>query len=154
MLGFLMSPFARLIFKGFAATVFAAPGFSFGSPATTQADFLGVGDHFCSLNVGGLNRTYLVHVPRGYDPTKPEAVVLALHGAAMTGSMMVWFSGLNVTSEKNNFIVLYPNGTGFGPLGVLPEASHEVTTTMKTALPQWFRCRLICTGASKATNTK
>jgi polyhydroxybutyrate depolymerase len=111
-----MSPFARLIFRGFAAAVFASPAFSFGSPATTQAGPLGPGDHFCSLTVGGLNRTYLVHIPMGYDSTKPEPVVLALHGAAMTGSMMVRFSGLNETSEKNNFIVVYPNGTGFGPI--------------------------------------
>ena len=116
MLGFLMSPIARLIFKGFAAAVFAAPAFSFGSQATTREDALGVGNHFCSLTVGGLNRTYLVHIPKGYDSTKPEPVVLALYGAAMTGSMMVWFSGLNETSGKNNFIVVYPNGTGFGPL--------------------------------------
>jgi len=111
-----MGPFARVMFKGFAAAVFAAPACSFGSPATTQATSLGTGDHFCSLFVGGLKRTYLVHIPGGYDSTKPTPVVLALHGAAMTGSMMVRFSGLNETSENNNFIVVYPNGTGFGPL--------------------------------------
>ena len=46
---------------------------------------------------------------------KPVPVVLALHGAAMNGSMMVWFSGLNKTSDKSGFIVVYPSGTGTGP---------------------------------------
>jgi polyhydroxybutyrate depolymerase len=42
-------------------------------------------------------------------------VVLALHGAAMNGSMMVWFSGLNKKSDEAGFIVVYPSGTGIGP---------------------------------------
>ena len=111
-----MRAITRWIFKGFAAAVFAAPIISFSRAATTQPATLRPGDHFCPLTVGGLNRSYLVHVPKGYDSTKPEPVVLALHGMAMTGAMMVNFTGLNDTSEKNNFIVVYPNGTGFGPL--------------------------------------
>ena len=51
----------------------------------------------------------------GYDPKKPAPVVLALHGAAMNGPMMVWFSGLDKTSDKEGFIVVYPSGTGTGP---------------------------------------
>ena len=35
---------------------------------------------------------------------------------AMNGSMMVWFSGLNKTSDEAGFIVVYPSGTGIGPL--------------------------------------
>ena len=38
-----------------------------------------------------------------------------LHGAAMNGSMMVWFSGLNKKSDEAGFIVVYPSGTGTGP---------------------------------------
>jgi polyhydroxybutyrate depolymerase len=60
--------------------------------------------------MGEQKRTYIVHVPKGYDPKKPAPVVLALHGAAMNGSMMVWFSGLNKTSDKECFIVVYPSG--------------------------------------------
>ncbi len=80
-----------------------------------QTDTLGPGDHTRNLIMGEQNRTYLVHVPKGYDPKKPASVVLALHGAAMNGSMMVWFSDLNKTSDKAGFIVVYPSGTGTGP---------------------------------------
>ena len=65
-----------------------------------------------SLSVGGLNRTYVVHVPEGHDHKAPMPVVLALHGATMNGPMMAWFSGLNRKADEAGFIVVYPNGTG------------------------------------------
>ena len=79
------------------------------------ADPLGPGDHTRTLMMGEQKRTYLVHIPQGYEPKKPAPVVLALHGAAMNGSMMVWFSGLNKTSNAARFIAVYPSGTGKGP---------------------------------------
>ena len=63
-------------------------------------DPLGPGDHTRTVLMGEQKRTYLVHVPKDYDPKKPTPVVLALHGAAMNGSMMVWFSGLNKKSDE------------------------------------------------------
>ena len=80
-----------------------------------QPDPLGPGDHTRTLMMGGLKRTYLVHVPKGYDPKTPTPVVLALHGAAMNGPMMVWFSGLTTKSDAAGFVVVYPSGTGTGP---------------------------------------
>ena len=76
---------------------------------------IGPGGHTRTVMMGKQSRTYIVHVPKDYDPKKPAPVVLALHGAAMNGSMMVWFSGLNKTSDKAGFIVVYPSGTGTGP---------------------------------------
>jgi polyhydroxybutyrate depolymerase len=83
--------------------------------AVAQPAPLGPGDHTRTLMMGEQKRTYLVHVPKGYDPKKPIPVVLALHGAAMNGPMMVGFSGLNKKSEEAGFIVVYPSGTGTGP---------------------------------------
>src|SRR2546423_15100633 len=59
--------------------------------------------------------TYIFHSQKGYNLKKPAPVVLALHGAAMNGPMMVWFSGLNMKSEEAGFVVVYPSGTGTGP---------------------------------------
>lgn len=73
---------------------------------------LGPGDHSRTVIQGDLKRNYILHIPKGYDASKPTPVVLALHGAAMDGSMMVWFSGLNRKSEDAGFIVVYPSGTG------------------------------------------
>ena len=85
------------------------------APPKAQPDALGPGDSTRTLMMGEQKRTYLVHIPKGYDPDKPAPVVLALHGAAMDGPMMVWFSGLNKKSDEAGFIVVYPSGTGIGP---------------------------------------
>lgn len=75
-------------------------------------DPLGPGDHTRSLKMGEQERSYLVHVPKGYDPKKPTLVVLALHGALMTGPMMAPFSGLNKKADEESFVVIYPSGLG------------------------------------------
>ena len=83
--------------------------------AVAQPAPLGPGDHTRTLMMGEQKRTYLVHVPKGCDPEKAAPVVLALHGAAMDGPMMVWFTGLNKKSDEAGFVVVYPSGTGIGP---------------------------------------
>ena len=85
------------------------------SLVVAQPEAIGPGDHTRTIMMGEQKRTYIFHVPKDYDPKKPAPVVLALHGAAMNGSMMVWFSGLDKTSDKEGFIVVYPSGTGTGP---------------------------------------
>jgi polyhydroxybutyrate depolymerase len=65
-----------------------------------------------TLVVGGLNRTYVVHAPKGHALTTPRPVVLALHGATMNGPMMASFSGLNGKADEAGFLAVYPNGTG------------------------------------------
>ena len=84
-----------------------------------------------SLKVGGLTRTYVVHVPKGRDPKSPLPVVLALHGATMNGPMMAWFSGLNRKADEAGFLAVYPNGTGthssyFWNGGTGPAAQNNV----------------------------
>ena len=51
-------------------------------------------------------------MPPKYDPKQPTPVVLALHGASMTAKLMEVFTDLNKTADANDFIVVYPNGTG------------------------------------------
>jgi polyhydroxybutyrate depolymerase len=91
------------------------PAFVAREAPPERAVLLGPGDHTRTLMMGKRKRTYLVHVPKGHDPKKPTPVVLALHGAAMNGPMMVWFSGLTRKADESGFIVIYPSGTGAGP---------------------------------------
>ena len=88
------------------------------------------GDHTRTFTVDGVLRTYVAHVPPGYVAGKPTPVVLALHGAAMNGLMMVGFTDLDATADKAGFIVVYPSGTGVGPFrtwnaGGFPGASNK-----------------------------
>jgi polyhydroxybutyrate depolymerase len=76
------------------------------------AEPLGPGTHTLSLDVGGLQRSAIVHVPPRYDGTMPLPVVLAFHGGMANAANMVRFSGLDDKADEAGFIVVYPNGTG------------------------------------------
>jgi len=73
---------------------------------------LGPGDHTRSFKMGEPERSYLVHVPKGYDSKKATPVVLALHAALMDGPMMVSLSGMSKKADEEGFVVVYPSGTG------------------------------------------
>jgi polyhydroxybutyrate depolymerase len=63
------------------------------------------------MEVDGRARSYLLHVPRSL--TRPAPLIIALHGAAMTSSMMPAFTGLNELASREGVVVVYPDGTGF-----------------------------------------
>jgi polyhydroxybutyrate depolymerase len=81
---------------------------------TLPADKLEAGDARRSVEVGGMKRSYNVHVPPQYDAKRPTPVVLALHGAGMNGAMMRFFCALDRKADAEGFIVVYPDGTGAG----------------------------------------
>lgn len=76
------------------------------------ADAVGPGDYTQILTAGGLKRSYLVHIPAGYDQAKPTPVVLVFHGGGTDAEIMVRFSGFNKKADDEGFIVVYPNGMG------------------------------------------
>ncbi|AGA26545.1 extracellular catalytic domain type 1 short-chain-length polyhydroxyalkanoate depolymerase [Singulisphaera acidiphila] len=78
----------------------------------TQISALEPGDSTRTITVGDLERSYLVHVPKSYDGSKPVPVVLVFHGGGSNAGQWVRFCGLNETADKAGFIAVYPNGTG------------------------------------------
>jgi polyhydroxybutyrate depolymerase len=79
----------------------------------SQPEALGPGDHKRTITVDHAKRVHWIHVPPKYDPKQPTPVVLALHGASMVDKLMEGMTGLDKTADEHNFIVVYPNGTGF-----------------------------------------
>jgi len=63
-----------------------------------------------SLEHDGLARTYLLHVPASYTGDEAVPLVLALHGGRGTGRKMSRLTGFNALSEREGFIVVYPEG--------------------------------------------
>lgn len=64
----------------------------------------------------GLEREYLLHVPRSYDRTKPTPLVISLHGGGMWPAAQKETSRWNEAAERHGFIAVYPSGiTGDGP---------------------------------------
>ena len=71
-----------------------------------------------TLEIGGHQRTVIVHVPAGYNSSRGVALVLNLHGSGSTAAAQEVFSGMDATSDQGSFIVAYPqglisSGTGF-----------------------------------------
>jgi polyhydroxybutyrate depolymerase len=71
-----------------------------------------------NLEIGGHQRTVIVHLPPDYNSSRAVALVLNLHGSGSTAAAQEVFSGMDATSDKGSFIVVYPQGlipagTGF-----------------------------------------
>lgn len=65
-----------------------------------------------SLEVGGLKRTFLLHIPAHLSPDAHPPLVIVLHGGGGKGRSMVRFSGFNKIADREGFIVVYPDGYG------------------------------------------
>jgi polyhydroxybutyrate depolymerase len=61
----------------------------------------------------GKKRRYLLYVPKSYHPERPTPLVISIHGFAEWPAHQAEISHWNQVAEENNFIVVYPCGTGF-----------------------------------------
>jgi polyhydroxybutyrate depolymerase len=75
----------------------------------------GTYEHNLDMRISGFRRSYLIHIPKGYNPARPAPLVVALHGAFSTARKMEAETGLSELADRAGFITLYPNGiTLFG----------------------------------------
>jgi len=65
-----------------------------------------------TIEVGGRTRSYFVHVPLGYDGQTPMALVFVLHGGGQSPESAERMSGMSEKADKENFLAVYPSGTG------------------------------------------
>ena len=63
------------------------------------------------ITVGGLERTYLIHVPADASAENPLPLLVMFHGAGGDGTRAEVTTGFTADSNDNDFIVAYPNGT-------------------------------------------
>ena len=78
------------------------------------------GNYNLTLQHGGRERAYLVHIPTGYRSDKPAPVVFAFHGGG--GNMQLQAGehyGLVDKSDSAGFIAVFPNGYSRLPSGNL-----------------------------------
>lgn len=69
------------------------------------------GDHYFQINIGGLDRTYSVHVPRGYDGKRSLPVVIVFHGGGGTGKGTMEITGMATKADQAGFLAVFPDGT-------------------------------------------
>ncbi len=71
-----------------------------------NASALPSGDFPDRLSFGGLDRTFLVHVP----PGPPNGLVINMHGGGETSADQVRRSNYNAVGDQHGFVVVYPDG--------------------------------------------
>ncbi len=73
------------------------------------------GDHQESLDVGGITRTFIVHVPPGFDGKSKVPVVFMLHGAGGSGAGSDLETGWGAKADHEGFIAVFPDGNPVRP---------------------------------------
>jgi polyhydroxybutyrate depolymerase len=64
----------------------------------------------------GLEREYLLYVPRSYDRTRPTPLVISMHGAGMWPAAQMETSQWSRVADEHGFIAVYPSAvSGRGP---------------------------------------
>lgn len=68
-----------------------------------------IGDHVCTMNIKGVERTFRVHVPPSYNGTTPMPLVILLHGHGQTGEEIARHTKMTELADKEGFIAIYPD---------------------------------------------
>lgn len=66
-----------------------------------------------TVTFDGGTRDYLIHVPPGYDPSRPTPLVLSFHAGYLWPAQQMHLSHWNRLADENRFLVVYPSGSGF-----------------------------------------
>ncbi len=64
------------------------------------------------IRTGNFLRDYHVHIPPAYDGSQALPMVVVVHGAFDNAKGMAKFTGFSELADREDFIVLYPNGIG------------------------------------------
>ena len=93
-----------------AAPVTAGPRIS----TDTESAVTRPGDYAFSIQHGGMARLYRVHVPASYEPAVPAPLLVALHGTGRNMDLQAndGYFGLIGKSERERFVVVFPNAAG------------------------------------------
>jgi polyhydroxybutyrate depolymerase len=82
------------------------------TPASATPAPIQTGTISGSLDFGGRTRTYLLHIPTGYDGKTPLPLVFVLHGATESNENVENLSRMTPKADREHFIAVYPSGTG------------------------------------------
>lgn len=76
------------------------------------------GDYMIGIESFGAERTFILHVPPGYQPGVPAPLVFNLHGYDSTAYRQQNQSHMNVKADREGFIVVYPQALQTPPMWV------------------------------------
>ena len=88
----------------------SSPDGAAGTSPTCTGKLGTAGDKPRTLMLAGNERTYSLHVPATYDPTKGTPLVFLFHGYTMTASDIATASHFAAAADKHGMIVAFPQG--------------------------------------------
>lgn len=88
------------------------PVASFTAPPISTTSALTPGDHGGSLIFEGRERSYIIHLPPAIGSARAFPLVIVLHGGGGSADGTMKQTGMSAKADQENFIVVYPNGTG------------------------------------------
>ncbi len=65
-----------------------------------------------TLTHDGFERSYMLYVPTSVNWSQPVPLVFVFHGGTGNAQSAIRMSGFNEVADRNEFVVVYPNGTG------------------------------------------
>jgi polyhydroxybutyrate depolymerase len=101
------SRFVPKLFLGMAISLWLLYVLGFLLPVVVRAQ-----DPQQYVNVNGTLRTFVVHLPIGYDPGNKYPVVILLHSTDETAQDMARLSRFDFVADRYGFIAFYPNSEG------------------------------------------
>jgi polyhydroxybutyrate depolymerase len=72
---------------------------------------LAPGDYVFSLTHQGLQRGYLLHVPPQAGSGRALPIMLSFHGAGSHAEVMRTYTRMDLSADRDGYIVAYPNGS-------------------------------------------
>lgn len=98
-----------------ALSLITVPAAAQTAPATTcnpAKSAVKAGSEWQKMTSDGVERTYLRHIPPGYDPAQTAPLILSLHGFTSNGDQQARLSDWNTIADVEHFVVVYPQATG------------------------------------------
>jgi len=69
-------------------------------------------DRTMTVTSGGIARSFLVHLPTGWDGRTARQVVLNFHGRTNTAAQQNLISGMTAVADRHGFLAVHPQGLG------------------------------------------
>ncbi|HYQ14598.1 MAG TPA: PHB depolymerase family esterase [Polyangiaceae bacterium] len=85
-------------------------------PSACPSPALGTGDTTETVSVGGVSRSFVLHVPPSYDGSSPSALIVDFHGMGGSGRSELQSSTYPAITDAEGVVMAFPDGLK-GPLG-------------------------------------
>ena len=78
--------------------------------SSCSSSTLTAGNSNRTISIGGVNRTYILHVPTSYTGRTPVPLLLDFHALGGTGSQEQSLSGYQAIADREGFPIVFPDG--------------------------------------------